>query len=67
MVGGMQKIASSSERPLPILDAQPPLPNATPVRLVEHEDEDNQEQASCQLYHTQTKCNMVNKKRVQIG
>ena len=30
---------------MPILDAQPLLPNATPVRLVKHEDEDNQERA----------------------
>ena len=26
-----------------VLDAQPPLPNAILVRLVEHEDEDDQE------------------------
>ena len=26
-----------------LLDAQPPLPNANLVRLIEHEDEDNQE------------------------
>ena len=37
--------ALASERTLPILDAQPPLPNAAPVRLVKHEDEDNQERA----------------------
>ena len=35
--------APTSERPLSMLDAQPPLPNVAPVRLVEHEDEDKQE------------------------
>ena len=44
MVGGMQNYAPKSERPLPVLDAQPPLPNATLVRYVEHENEDTQEQ-----------------------
>ena len=33
------------ERPLSILDAQPPLPNAALVRLVEHEDKENKEKA----------------------
>ena len=40
----MQNHVPASERPSSaVLDAQPPLPNAAPVRLVEHEDEDNQE------------------------
>ena len=42
-VGNVPNYALASERPLLVLDAQPPLPNAAPVRLVEHEDEDNQE------------------------
>ena len=43
MGGNMPNYALAGERPLPVLDAQPPLPNAAPIRLVEHEDEDNQE------------------------
>ena len=45
MAGSMQNFAPAGERPLLVLDVQPLLPNAAPVRLVEHEDEDNQEQA----------------------
>ena len=45
MGGDEPNYALASERPFLVLDAQPPLPNATPVRLVEHEDEDNQERA----------------------
>ena len=45
MGGNVPNYAPAGERPLPVLDAQPPLPNAAPIRLVEHEDEDNQEQA----------------------
>ena len=41
MGGNMPNYAPACERPLRMLDAQPPLPNATPVRLVKHEDEDN--------------------------
>ena len=37
--------APAGERLLPVLEAQPPLPNLAPVRLVKHEDEDNQERA----------------------
>ena len=43
MGGNMPNYAPASERPLLVLDAQPPLPNAAPIRLVQHEDEDNQE------------------------
>ena len=43
MGGNKQKFALAGERPVPVLDAQPPLPNASPMRLVEHEYEDNQE------------------------
>ena len=39
----MPNYAPTGKRPLSILDAQPPLPNATPIRLVKHEDKDNQE------------------------
>ena len=49
MVGGMQNYVPSGERPWPVLDAQPPLPNVAHVRLVKHEDEDNQEQALYEL------------------
>ena len=45
MGGNVQNFAPASERPLPVLDTQPPLPNAAPIRLVEHEDDDNQERA----------------------
>ena len=45
MGGNVPNYALAGERPLPILDAQPPLPNAGPIRLFEHEDEDNQEKA----------------------
>ena len=45
MGGNVPNYAPAGERPLPILGAQPPLPNTTPIRLVEHEDEDNQERA----------------------
>ena len=41
--GNIQNFAPTSERPLLVLDAQPPLSNATLVRLIEHEDDDNQE------------------------
>ena len=41
----MQNYAPTSERPLSVLDAQPPLSNADPIRLVEHKDDDNQERA----------------------
>ena len=41
----MPNYVPTSERPLPVLDTQPPLPNVAPVRLVEHEDKDNQERA----------------------
>ena len=44
MGGNIQNFALAGERPLPVLDAQPPLPNAALVRLVEHEEDDNQEQ-----------------------
>ena len=44
MGGNMQNYAPAGERPLLVLDAQPPLPNAAPIRLVEHEEDDNQEQ-----------------------
>ena len=40
----MPSYAPIGERPLLVLDAQPPLSNAAPIRLVEHEDKDNQEQ-----------------------
>ena len=43
MGGNVPNYAPAGERPLPILDTQPPLPNAAPIRLVEHEDKDNQE------------------------
>ena len=49
MGGNVQNFARVGERPLPMLDTQPSLPNATPVRLVEHEDEDNQERALVQV------------------
>ena len=45
MMGGMPNVEQEGERPLPILDAQPYFPNAAPLRLVKHEDEDNQERA----------------------
>ena len=45
MDGNVQNFAPVDERPLSVLDAQPPLPNAALVRLVEHEDNDNQERA----------------------
>ena len=41
----MQNFVLASERPLLVLDTQQPLPNAAPIRLVEHEDDDNQERA----------------------
>ena len=43
MGGNVPSYAQAGERPLPVLDTQPPLPNAALVRLVEHEDEDDQE------------------------
>ena len=43
MGGNIQNYAPVGEKPLSVLNAQPPLPNAALVRLVEHEDEDNQE------------------------
>ena len=43
MGGNIPNYAPTGERPLSMLDAQPPLPNAAFVRLVKHEDEDNQE------------------------
>ena len=45
MGGNVPNYALAGERPFSVLDTQPPLPNATPVRLVEHEDKDNQEWA----------------------
>ena len=36
--GNMSNYAPASERPLSVLDAQPPLPNAAPIRLVKHEE-----------------------------
>ena len=39
----MQNFTRASERPLLVVDAQPPLLDVDRVRLVEHEDEDNQE------------------------
>ena len=44
MIGGMQNFALVGERPLLVLDTQPPLPNAAPMRLVKHENEDNKKQ-----------------------
>ena len=41
----VQNYALAGERPLPVLDAQPPLPNAALVRLVKHKDDDDQERA----------------------
>ena len=43
MVGNMQKFVPVGERLLPILGTQPPLPNGAPIRLVKHEEDDNQE------------------------
>ena len=43
MGGNVPNYALAGERPLPMLDAQPPLPNVAFVRLVKHEDKDNQE------------------------
>ena len=43
MGGNVQNFALAGEKPLPVLDAQPSLPNAAPIRLVEHGDDDNQE------------------------
>ena len=43
MGGNVPNYVPESERSLPILDARPPLPNAAPIRLVKHEDEENQE------------------------
>ena len=44
MGGNMPKFApTTGEIPLSVLDTQPPLPNAAPIRIVEHEDNDNQE------------------------
>ena len=43
MGGNVPNYVPAGERPLPVLDAQPPLPHAAPIRLVEHEDKDNQE------------------------
>ena len=43
MGGNVPNYALLGERPLPILNAQPPLPNTVPIRLAEHEDNDNQE------------------------
>ena len=45
MGGNVSNYAPAGERPLSVLDAQPPLPNVAPIRLVKHEDEDNQERA----------------------
>ena len=45
MGGNVQNYALPGERPVLVLDAQPPLPNAAPVRLVEHKDDNNQERA----------------------
>ena len=39
----VKKFAPAGKRPLPVLDAQPPLPNKAPVRLAKHEDEDSVE------------------------
>ena len=43
MGGNVPNYVPANERPLPILDAQQLLPNASPIRLVKHEDKDNQE------------------------
>ena len=45
MGGNIQNFAPVRERPLLMLEAQPLLPNVAPIRLVEHEDKDNQERA----------------------
>ena len=50
MGGNVPNYVPAGERPLPVLDAQPPLrPNAAPIRLVKHEDKDNQERALVQV------------------
>ncbi|WP_208972724.1 hypothetical protein, partial [Escherichia coli] len=46
MVGGMQGYAPVGERPLPVvLEAQPPLPTTTPIKLLDYEEDENQERA----------------------
>ena len=45
MGGNMQNFAPLGKTPLSMLDTQPLLPNAAPIRLVEHEDMDNQERS----------------------
>ena len=38
-MGGMPKVTTKGERPMPMLEKQPPLPRIAPVRLVAQEDD----------------------------
>ena len=42
-MGGMPNVTQEGKRPMPMLERQPPLPKATPMRLVVHEDDKDQE------------------------
>ena len=43
MMGGMPNVGQEGERPMPMLDRQPPLPKTTPVRIIEQDEDLNQE------------------------
>ena len=44
-MGGIPNVAQEGERPVLMLERQPPLPKADPMRLVAQEDNKDQEQA----------------------
>ena len=44
-MGGIPNVGQEVERPVPVLDRQPPLPKTTPVRIIGQDEDLNQERA----------------------
>ena len=45
MMGGMPNVGQEVERPVLVLDRQPPLPKIAPVRIIGQDEDMNQERA----------------------
>ena len=45
MMGGMPNVGQDGERPVPVLDRQPPLPKIAPMRIIRQDEDLNQERA----------------------